>query len=173
MTEHRAPATSRDGPVTDHRERRLSFIGRRISSGGHLPRRHLSALLRRSYAALHHPYAALRRPYAALHPPYAALRHLSPSLPHAEWRRFPAGNAPSRLGVRQNRSAESISKYDHAWNFARLRDSKHPDSVHLLHHPRDVAAVPNANLMGPAPTVFATVMGPPDRQGHGATREVE
>lgn len=32
--------------------------------------------------------------------------------------------------------------------------------------------VPVATLMGPAPRVFATLMGPPVRQGHGATRGV-
>jgi hypothetical protein len=31
--------------------------------------------------------------------------------------------------------------------------------------------VPIASLMGPGPGGFATVMGPPDRHGHGATRK--
>jgi hypothetical protein len=33
-----------------------------------------------------------------------------------------------------------------------------------------VPVVPNARLMGPEAGVFASLMGPPDRQGHGATR---
>ncbi len=34
-----------------------------------------------------------------------------------------------------------------------------------------VQDLPIASLMGPGPDGFATVMGPPDRQGHGATRK--
>jgi hypothetical protein len=32
--------------------------------------------------------------------------------------------------------------------------------------------MPIARLMGPGPVVFASIMGPVNRQAHGATREV-
>jgi len=42
----------------------------------------------------------------------------------------------------------------------------------MRHHgARKGAYVPNATLMGPGSGVFATLMGPANRQGHGATRK--
>jgi hypothetical protein len=37
---------------------------------------------------------------------------------------------------------------------------------------RSIITVPNATLMGPGSEVFANLMGPANRQGHGATRKV-